>query len=366
MPRPAKSARLYLHPKRRVWIVRDRGVFKSTGRGEADHQGAEDALADYLGAKHRPVSDHRPAQVTVSDVLIFYGRNVAPGHRAAATTGYAIDRLDEFWADKKLSEVKRSTCQAYVDHRTSHSRPQAKSDAAKQRKVSAETARRELGVLRAAINAYHAEHNLDSVPTVTLPPASAPRERWLTRKEVAMMLGACRQHPDRDAGRAMARFILISVYTGTRSAAVRSLSWLPSPTGGWVDVERQVMHRRAAGQTDTTKKRPPLRIPVRLLGHLRRWKKADGKRGRVRVIHYAGAGVQRQRRAWAWIRKEAGLGPEVVPHICRHTAATWMMQRGIAPWDAAGWLGMTPETLWRVYGHHHPDFQKEIAERFGR
>jgi hypothetical protein len=28
-------------------------------------------------------------------------------------------------------------------------------------------------------------------------------------------------------------------------------------------------------------------------------------------------------------------------------------------------LGMSPETLQRVYGHHHPDYLKSAAEAFG-
>jgi len=34
------------------------------------------------------------------------------------------------------------------------------------------------------------------------------------------------------------------------------------------------------------------------------------------------------------------------------------MQQGSHVWDAAGYLGMSPEVLERVYGHHHPDFQQ--------
>jgi hypothetical protein len=30
--------------------------------------------------------------------------------------------------------------------------------------------------------------------------------------------------------------------------------------------------------------------------------------------------------------------------------------------EAAGWLGMSPELLERVYGHH-PDYQRDVAEK---
>ncbi len=42
------------------------------------------------------------------------------------------------------------------------------------------------------------------------------------------------------------------------------------------------------------------------------------------------------------------------------------MQRGTPIWDAAGFLGMTVETLERVYGHHHPGYQREAANAITR
>src|SRR5712671_96120 len=42
-----------------------------------------------------------------------------------------------------------------------------------------------------------------------------------------------------------------------------------------------------------------------------------------------------------------------VPAFCI-SAATWLMQRGTGPWEAAGYLGMSVEMLLERYGHHHP------------
>jgi hypothetical protein len=41
-----------------------------------------------------------------------------------------------------------------------------------------------------------------------------------------------------------------------------------------------------------------------------------------------------------------------------------MMQFGVPLWEAAGFLGMTDETLERVYGHHHPDYLRNAARAF--
>ncbi len=42
----------------------------------------------------------------------------------------------------------------------------------------------------------------------------------------------------------------------------------------------------------------------------------------------------------------------------------WLMQAGVDKYEAAGSLGMTVEMLEAVYGHHHPDFQKDAAESY--
>jgi hypothetical protein len=42
------------------------------------------------------------------------------------------------------------------------------------------------------------------------------------------------------------------------------------------------------------------------------------------------------------------------------------MQAGVDKWVASGFLAMSMETLERVYGHHHPDYQGEAAEAIGR
>jgi hypothetical protein len=40
------------------------------------------------------------------------------------------------------------------------------------------------------------------------------------------------------------------------------------------------------------------------------------------------------------------------------------MQAGTDKWQAAGYLGMTLETLEATYGHHHPDHQGEVGDAF--
>src|SRR6266446_7644828 len=47
-------------------------------------------------------------------------------------------------------------------------------------------------------------------------------------------------------------------------------------------------------------------------------------------------------------------------------SASSLMQNGVSMWRAAGFLGMSVETLDRVNGHHHPDYLSDAAEAIGR
>jgi hypothetical protein len=50
----------------------------------------------------------------------------------------------------------------------------------------------------------------------------------------------------------------------------------------------------------------------------------------------------------------------------RYTAATWLMQRGVSIWEAAGFLGMSPEVLQDTCGHHHPRHLHGAAAAIGQ
>lgn len=362
--RRRKGARLYLrtHADRpAVWIIRDGTVQRSTGCSAEDREGADQALESYLADKYTPPTGPAPlAGLLVADVIDRYLSERGPQVREPGFLRATAIPILEWWNGKTLADVRGATCREYVTWRT--------------QRVSVQTARHDLKTLRAAINHYHTEHGpLPAVPAVTLPAPGVPRERWLTRDEAARLLRAVRRSVrkdgaahHRDDSRHLARFILIGLYTGTRSAAIRALRWLPSTSGGHVDLDRGVLHRRGVGVAQTKKRTPPVRISDRLLGHLRRWHKADQALGITHVVHYQGAPIGKLRRSWATARAAAGLGPDVVPHILRHTAATWMMQRGVPHGDAAGLLAMTVATLEAVYGHHDPAWQRDAANELSR
>ena len=224
-------------------------------------------------------------------------------------------------------------------------------------------------MLRAAVNHYHAEHALDVLPKISLPEKGTPRQRWLTRTEIAHLLRAARKTRQCDH---LVRLILIGLYTGTRLSALLGLQWIPNTTGGYVNLEKGVIYRKAEGERVAhNKRKTPVKIPPRLMRLLRYWYAADttvdeeGHETRLRyVVHYGGEKIVKPHKAFRTIRAEAGLGEDVTPHVLRHTRATWLAQAGVDAGEAAASLGLTQEEYERTYAHSDPEFQKSAANAF--
>lgn len=346
MPAHAKGPRLYLRKRKGrepVWVIRDGSNEQSTGCGPGDRERAEAQLADYIARKWNPITrETKLARIAVADIMSVYLREHAVHTKSADWLLYTGENIVRWWGDKTLADIRGATCRGYVAWRVGQG-------------VSRQTARHDLTTLRAALRYYHREYGpLDAVPDLTLPPKSPPRERWLTRSEAARLLWAARHQEH------LKRFILIGLYSGTRSEAIRSLRWLPSLDAGWIDLERGVMHRRGAGEDETSKRRPPVKIHRRLLPFLRRWQGGDLASGVAHVCHYHGDRVGKLRRSWGTACRLAGIDG-ATPHVLRHTCTTWLLLAGVPIWEVAGFVGMSEETVRRVYGHHSPSHQERAA-----
>jgi integrase len=385
MPRPAKGIRIWLRPeernsdgtlrKRAVWVIRDGPRKISTGCAAQDRAGAERAVAEYLANKYQPsrARGRHPSEILIADVLAIYLKDVAPRHARESETRQRVLMLDSWWTDRTLADVNGANCRAYLEYRTSQPWRSAKPEKTNHapRMVSAAAARRELEDLRAAINHHRREGLCSEIVSVALPDKPLPREDWLTRSEAARLLWAAwrakqimrDKKTKRAVGRHIARFILVGLYSGTRSSAICGAALMPTVGRGHVDLDRGVFYRRGIGRRQTKKRQPPVKLAPRLLAHLRRWQRLG--LSKKSVVEWNGAPVKSVRKGFAAAVRAAGLEGKVTPHILRHTCATWLMQSGVDLWDVAGFLGMTVKQLEQTYGHHHPDYQRGAAEALG-
>jgi integrase len=128
-------------------------------------------------------------------------------------------------------------------------------------------------------------------------------------------------------------------------------------------LENGVFYRLKIGKRKTNKRQPPVALPSRLLAHMRRW--VDREIVCNHFVEWHGKAVTSVKngfgRGVAAAKLDISEG-NVTPHTLRHTAATWLMQRGADLWQSAGFLGMSVQVLIDTYGHHHPHHMREAAE----
>jgi integrase len=275
------------------------------------------------------------------------GASVSRPHELAQR----ISALALFFGTKRLDAVNGPLCRDYVKERGS---------------VAA--AKRELEDFRAAINHHRREGLCNAIVEVVVPEKAAPRERWLSRSEAARLIWAAWRYREIQKGKAtdkksrqhIARFILLGLYTGSRSGAIASASLIPTIGRGYVDLETGIFDRKPKGKKTTKKRQPSIRLPERLLAHIRRWQKLG--LANHAVIEFEGKPIKRVSKAFARSVEDAKLGPDVTPHTLRHTAVTWAMQNNADGWNAAAFFGITLEMLERVYGHHRPGSGEDVGK----
>jgi integrase len=220
--------------------------------------------------------------------------------------------------------------------------------------ISITTAGKELGILRAAL--HYAEKNgyLIQTPFVEMPPVQPGRDRWITRPEAARLLWESRREPK--VRLHLPLFIMIGLYTGARSGAILGLRW------SQIDLLRGRVDFNEPGRPRTNKRRAIIPVPRPLLAALKR---AHRRASSPYVLNYDGKRIANIRKSFTASATRAHL-VDVTPHVLRHTAGTWLAQRGVPLWQIAGWLGHSQQRTTELYAHHSPDHFGEAKRAMER
>ncbi len=307
-----------------------------TSHAEAERFFQEEWLPEYSRAKRKQNGQCDQGEFLVIDALLDYAEEHAPNTSSPERIAYAIDALTPFWLDYTLDDITPELCKRYGESRN----------------VSDWTIRRELGVLRAALNHARKNKRIIHTPYVALPSEPDGKDRWLTRKEVAQLLRASRTP---QARLYMPLFILIALYTGARKGAALSLKW------DQVDLIRNRIDLSDKDKKSTNKGRATIPIPRRLKTFLIL---AHARRGDCEyVIHRNGAAIDNIKSGFHAATIRANL-EGVTPHTLRHTAGTWMALAGVDMFDIGKYLGHSHATTTERYAHHHPDFLQGAMHAF--
>jgi integrase len=371
MSRRAKGPRLYLRPRKGrepVWVIRDLEDETNTGFGPSQLGEAEGALASYIDGKRiKTLSKCDPSQVTITDVLSFYNEGRA-AELARTDMVFSINPM--LLAHAKLDTcdvINGAWCRDYVTKRTTGKIAPPARAGRKPKLPKKSSVRRDLEHLSACLGYAVQEGLLTYAPKITYPAAATPRQRFLDRGEVARLLWTCwryKQHGPKNQIlyplRHLCRFILMGVYSGTRSAAILSSSFVVGSDRSYIDMRSGVFFRLAEGRTETKKRQPPVGLPDRLLAHLRRWQR---KTNAGWVITFHSEPVASVKKGFARAAKLAGLGG-VTPHVLRHTFMTWVLTSGMDLHVAAKTAGMSAKTADRVYGHLDTSRRDQLNDAF--
>ena len=340
MPRPHRGPRLEQN-ERGVYEVR----WAEAGRSKRVSTRTSDPVeaAAFFGTWRRELKreQDQAAAATVRDVMTaYFTEHVYKCVVGQGTAEICRKHIVAGLGDLNPADIHPADVRAYA---------RAREAGEIGRPAKAPTIRRELGVLVAALHHAVRERRLKrmDMPSVPLPEASAPRDRWLTEAEVAALVQA--SYGLDIAGRLCRayRFTMLAYYTAARKRAIETLTWDQVDWGGGV------IHLQPRGARQTRKRRPTVPIHPRLREVLER---AFTERQSDMVLDHGG----NARKAFENAVKRAGL-TDVTPHVMRHTAATHMLRRGVPLWQVAGILGDTQATVQRVYGKHVPEALKEAV-----
>lgn len=341
MPRPKTERPTYSLAKRGdVFYIQwwEDGRARRLSCRSSNQSEARRFLAEFIAGLDAPEIPHAP---TVGAILDGYLADREP-RTHSATIRQCCDTLKRHLADLPIDLLTKEQVRRYTDARRKMG---AQGAAAQHRKIvrpiSDGTIIRELGVLRAALAWAVRERWIVSAPHVERPSAPQPRERWLTQEEAGRLLEvASAPH--------IKLFIALALYTAARAGAILQLTW------NLIDLKSGTIN---LGESRGKKRRATIPITDELHILL---EEASQAATCPFVIEYGGLPVASIKTGFRAAVRRAELSG-VTPHVMRHTAATWMVQRNVPIGMIAAWLGDSEHMIQSVYGHHSPEWLKQAA-----
>lgn len=302
------------------------GRTRRVSTGERLRSRAEIWRDQWIAGREQPVP---PPQPTVAVILDAYVMSRLPHVQSKAVLRVSAATIKRHIGNLQPHMISRS---AYAIRRGAEH-------------VSDGSIRREVGVLRAALAWGQREHWIIDAPYVEMPPRPPPRDRWLTRDDVARLIH-CAQSPH------IRLFIVLAFHTAARAGAILDLTW------DRVDFERRLIHYHRPGRRETKKRRAIVPINAVALAELQA---AQMVAVSERVIEFRGRPVASIKSGFSAACRRAGI-TDCSPHVLRHTAATHLVMARVPMVEIARMLGDTVAMVEQVYGKHSPDFLRSAAD----
>lgn len=290
----------------RTWYDAGTRQTRRASLGTADLQAAKVALYEWF-SKHGQLTDQDPADLPCETVFARYYQQHAAALPSAEMARIALAYLSDFFAAKTVNEVTIHEQRRFVKWLTAD------------RPLSDGYIKRILTVGKAAFAWAVREGELRSAPHVLTWDDAPARERVLTVEESRALWKVAKKPHEQ-------MFLALAFGLLARPEAILELK------REYADLERRILAQNPPGRKQTRKYRPTVPIPDFLLpmisaapdGHLVRWK---------------GQPIDSFKTAFRRMRRDAGLGQDVVAKTIRHTVATYLRSRGVPEAEIQGYLG---------------------------
>jgi integrase len=195
---------------------------------------------------------------------------------------------------------------------------------------------------KSALNWAWKEGEIESVPFI-LPGVDSPaRERVLTVEESSALWSAARRPHE-------VMMLALLYCTLARPEAALELR------REFVDFDRRLLNQNPPGRRQTKKHRPTVPVCATLLTTLQGAPEGP-------LVTWRGQPIASFKTAWRKLRKDAGLGQDVVPKTIRHTMATELRAAGVPEAEIQGFLGHRAfGGKTEVYAKYRPDYLGEAT-----
>lgn len=360
MPKVNQGPRLKWNAERRVYEIHwtEAGRSRRSSTRTSDYQSAQKVLAAFLtlDEQDRRAAETGPRLVMdalgdpdLPDGADYWHEHVQPNVVDKERVKYDFVKLRHHFGVMAIKDITPADVRAYVNDRKAGrlGRPSVN-----------HTISRELATLNAALVHDVKEKRLPAgdKPFIELPGTSPPRDRWLDHIEADKLIAAAQERVDphlkEDLPPRVYRFVMLALETASRKGALLGLQRKQ------VDLARGIIYLNPHGRAQTNKRRPPVPISSRLRPALEQTLLAIPEDPEAYILDHPGC----IRTAFENCVVRAKLGPDVTPHVLRHSKATWMAQAGRDMWEIAGLLGDSIATVTKTYAHHHPDYLRDAVE----
>lgn len=354
MSKRNKGLHIKYREERNCWEIVEyiSGKLKRHATGLSSLEDAEEKLAEIIVLRSEPQNNNN--NITLGEIMAYYITEHVPSLASQNTAIRCFDRLVPFWGDLKLSDIRKSKVREYMTYRKKEfSKWLREHNYKKKRTITDQAIRRELEQLQAAIGYAYRDNLISIRPYVWKPTKGQPRDRWMTKKEAALLLKAAREY--KRVADYLELYINIGLYTGARSTAILSLKWKD------VDFETGIIDFKRQGETKN-KKKSRVPMPRRLLRKMKEARKFGTPEGYV--VHRNQQQIKSVKNSLETVYKLAGI-EKITSHTMRHTAASWMVQKGVSLRKVAKYLGTSTQMIEQTYGHLEPDHLEEVKASFG-